>query len=149
MQIVVPPTLRLRMLSSIHESHLGIVKRKQRARAVLYWPSMNTDIGQTVQNCSKCADYQNCLPAEPLKLTPTPNLPWSEIGTDLFQFDAQTYLITVDYYSEFIEVDEVKDLRCSTTLERIKAQFSRHGLHVYMTWRLYGVRMGLCTTHNL
>ena len=29
MQIVVPPTLRLRMLNLIHESHLGIVKCKQ------------------------------------------------------------------------------------------------------------------------
>ena len=41
--------------------------------------------------------------------------------------DAKIYLIKVDYYSKFIEVDEVKDLRCSTTLERLKAQFSRHG----------------------
>ena len=89
---------------------------------------MNVDIEQTVQNCSKFADYQNCLPAEPLKPTSTPNLPWSEIGTDLFQFDAKTYLITVDYFTKFIEVDEVKDLRCSTTLERLKAQFSRHHL---------------------
>ena len=46
----------------------------------------------------------------------------------MFQSDAQTYLITVDYYSEFIEVDEVKDLRCSTTLEQLTAQFRRHGL---------------------
>ena len=35
MQIFVPPTLRLRMLSLIQESHLGTVKCKQRASEVL------------------------------------------------------------------------------------------------------------------
>ncbi|KAK0143702.1 hypothetical protein N1851_008363 [Merluccius polli] len=39
LRIVVPPTMQRRMLELIHQSHLGIVKSKQRAREVLYWPA--------------------------------------------------------------------------------------------------------------
>lgn len=35
MRIVVPPTMQKHMLSLIHQSHLGMVKSKQRAREVL------------------------------------------------------------------------------------------------------------------
>ena len=38
MRIVVPPTMRPAMLKIIHETHLGTVKCKQRAREALHWP---------------------------------------------------------------------------------------------------------------
>ncbi len=41
MRIVVPPSMRAQMLDIIHETHLGIVKSKQRARETLYWPGMS------------------------------------------------------------------------------------------------------------
>ena len=40
-RITVPPTLQPHMLQLIYESHLGVVKCKQRAREVLYWPGMS------------------------------------------------------------------------------------------------------------
>lgn len=42
MRIVIPPTLRSHMLSLIHQSHFGIIKCKQLAREVMYWPGMNS-----------------------------------------------------------------------------------------------------------
>ncbi|XP_074613785.1 uncharacterized protein LOC141873641 [Acropora palmata] len=44
MRIVVPPSLRRQMLNLVHESYLGVTKCKQRAREVLYWPAMNSNI---------------------------------------------------------------------------------------------------------
>ena len=41
MRIVVPPTMRPAMLEIIHETHLGTVKCKQRAREALHWPGMS------------------------------------------------------------------------------------------------------------
>ena len=37
-QHVVPKVMQAEMFSHIHESHQGIVKSKQRARSVLFWP---------------------------------------------------------------------------------------------------------------
>ena len=126
MRIVVPPSLRKTMLSLIHKSHLGMVKVKQRAREVLFWPAMNKDIEDVVRQCVQCAEFQNKVSREPLKPTPTTDLPYSEVGTDIFHF--KDYLITVDYYSKFIEVDELKDLQSSTVINTLKSQFSRHGI---------------------
>lgn len=38
--IIVPKTMRKYMLELIHKSHMGIVKCKNRARCVLFWPRM-------------------------------------------------------------------------------------------------------------
>ena len=41
-RLVVPKALKPEMLRQIHKSHLGIVKCRQRAREVLFWPGMST-----------------------------------------------------------------------------------------------------------
>ena len=128
LRIVVPPSLREHMLRLIHHSHLGMVKSKQRAREVLYWPGMSAEIEEVVRNCSKCADFQNKLPRHPLKPTETPEFPFEKVASDLFEFEGKHYILLVDYYSKFIEVDELKDMRSRTTIETLKAQFSRHGI---------------------
>ena len=107
---------------------MGIVKCKQRARKVLYWPAMNVDKERTVQNCNKWAAFQNKLPKETLKSTLTPDLPFAEVGTAIFERDSKHYVLLVDYYSKFIEVDELPDLRSHTAINALKAQFRRHGI---------------------
>lgn len=36
---------------------------------------------------------------EPLMVSPLPDYPWQVIGTDLFEFNGETYLLVVDYFS--------------------------------------------------
>ena len=43
-KITVPKTLQSEMLEKIHETHLGIIKCKNRARQVLFWPGMSARI---------------------------------------------------------------------------------------------------------
>ena len=43
-KLIVPHALRSLMLEKIHGSHQGIVKSKQRAQDVLFWPGMATQI---------------------------------------------------------------------------------------------------------
>ncbi|XP_022800314.1 uncharacterized protein K02A2.6-like [Stylophora pistillata] len=50
------------------------------------------------------------------------------VGTDPFDFESKTYLLTVDYYSKFIEVDRLQDMGSKATIEVLKAQVSRHGI---------------------
>ncbi|XP_031569327.1 uncharacterized protein K02A2.6-like [Actinia tenebrosa] len=105
-----------------------MVKCKQRARDVLYWTGMNADIEQTVKNCGKCADFQKSLPPEPLASKAPPDLPFSEVGTDLFEYDHRTYLLPVDYYSKYIEVDLLQNTTSRSVIEALKSQFKRHGI---------------------
>jgi predicted aspartyl protease len=128
MRVVIPPSLRRYMLALVHESHLGMAKCKQRAREVMYWPAMNADIENTVRDCARCSEYQNQLPAEPLEPTPTPDLPFMQVGLDLFEFESKHFIVLVDYYSKFIEVDQLRDTTTASVIHAIKAQFCRYGI---------------------
>ena len=116
------------MLRQIHKSHLGIAKCRQRAREVLFWQGMSVEIEQMVTNCSVCADYAKKQPSEPLKPSVPPSLPWKKIGTDLFEFRGEHYLLSVCYRSKFLEVAKLESLRSGAVIEELKRQFGVHGI---------------------
>ena len=116
------------MLRQIHKSHLGIVKCRQRAREVLFWPGMSLEIEQMVNNCSVCADYAKNQPSEPLKPSVPPSLPWKKIGTELFEFRGEHYLLSVCYRSKFIEVTKLESLGSGAVIEELKRQFGVRGI---------------------
>lgn len=87
------------MLDKIHESHLGIVKCKERARDILYWPHMSSDIEEMVSQCAIYNENRNSNPREPLLSQPIPDRPWEKVGTDLFRFKGAEFLLCVDYFS--------------------------------------------------
>ena len=47
---------------------------------------------------------------------------------DLFQFHGKQYLVVVDYYSSFIEVDRFEETTASTVIKAMKRQFARYGI---------------------
>ena len=57
-KLVIPLSMREEMLTKIHTCHLGIVKCKQRARDILFWPRMGKDIEQVVSQCEICGEYK-------------------------------------------------------------------------------------------
>ena len=58
--------------------------------------------------------------------TCTPDLPFIEVASDIFDFEAKQYLLTVDYYSKFVEVDCLKDVTARSVIEALKQQFGQH-----------------------
>ena len=87
-------------MEKIHETHLGIVKCKNRARQVLFWPGMSARIEETVAACALCVEQSRANAMEPLIPMDIPERPWAKVGADLFEFNNQHYLLTVDYFSE-------------------------------------------------
>ncbi len=55
---VVPPKLRLRVLTSLHEEHLGVVKIKSIARGYVWWPGMDSQIEDLAKSCTGCQQTQ-------------------------------------------------------------------------------------------
>lgn len=62
---------------------------------------------------------------QPLMPTETPELPFEEVASDLFEFEKRQYIVLVDYYSEFIEINKLKAHRSHSLIETRKVQFSR------------------------
>jgi len=128
-KIVVPVKLRNSFLDELHYAHLGITLTQNRAREYLFWPRMNSDIEQVVRECPTCQSMQHNNPKEPLMPTPVPDRPWSVIAADLGEINGQTFLVIVDHYSGFIEVEWMRNSHTARTLiDRFKSQMARHGI---------------------
>ena len=127
-KLIVPQSMRKEMLDRIHESHQGIVKCKQRARDILFWPGMSSQIEDKVSKCSVCNQFQRAQPREPMIIHEPPDRPWSKIGCDLFEFNGVHYLLSVDYYSKWIEVAKLDDITSSNIICHLKSQFARYGI---------------------
>jgi hypothetical protein len=127
-RIVVPAGARADMLERIHNSHIGINGCIRRAREVLYWPGMVTEIKAKVEGCAVCQEYQHANVKEPLISRDIPNRPWEKIGIDIFTFNNYDYLIEVDYLSGFFEIDRIPTKAVHDIVYCMKQQFARHGI---------------------
>jgi len=57
-----------------------------------------------------------------------PEYPWQVVGTDLFEIDGTHYLLTVDYFSRYPEVNKLTSTTSATVIAALKSIFSRHGI---------------------
>ncbi|XP_028156191.1 uncharacterized protein K02A2.6-like [Ostrinia furnacalis] len=120
--------MRKEMLRRIHEGHLGIEKCKRRARDVMWWPGMGAEIEECVQRCEVCQRHRATPPREPLAPHPIPRLPWEVLAADIFEFKSKHYLLVVDYYSKFVEVISLVNMKSDTVINKMKCIFSRFGI---------------------
>lgn len=127
-RLIIPDSLKHEMLAKLHEAHLGIVKTKQRAREIIYWPLMNQDIENMIRQCSVCNKYRNANCAEPLMSHDIPSRPWAKVGVDLFEFKGREYLLCVDYFSKYPEIALLQNMSSEATVTALKSIFARHGI---------------------
>jgi len=127
-RVIVPKSMQPDMLKIIHSAHMGTEKCKRRAKEVLYWPGMNSQIEDVVSNCQTCSMYQRSQMKEPLIYHEVPKRPWAKVGADLFELSRKSYLILVDYYSGFIEVNQLQCTKSNEVIMCCKSQFARHGI---------------------
>uniref|UniRef100_A0A8C7YWC8 Gypsy retrotransposon integrase-like protein 1 n=1 Tax=Oryzias sinensis TaxID=183150 RepID=A0A8C7YWC8_9TELE len=125
---IVPDSLRKEIIQRIHSSHLGVEGCLRRARECVYWPGMTEQIKTHVAKCEICRSLDVKQQRETLLPHEMPNRPWAKVGTDLFCFDNRDYLITVDYYSNFWEIDYLPDTKSTTVIKKLKAHFARQGI---------------------
>ena len=116
------------MLKIIHASHMGIKKCKRRAKDIVYWPGMLSQIEDIVSTCSVCNTYLRRNIKEPMIPQEVPSRPWAQVSGDLFEIKGQHYLLLIDYYSGFIEVSTLTGTRSNQIITHCKSQFSHYGI---------------------
>jgi len=126
---VIPKSMRKFMLKEVHKSHLGIVKCKKLARDLIFWPGMTSEIADVVSKCETCNSYcRSQNPREQMLSPETPKLPWEKVGSDLFEHNGKTYIVLVDYYSSYIEVEKLSNATSQSIIRSCKQNFGRHGI---------------------
>jgi len=132
-KVLIPAVLQKKMAQKAHISHTSLNSSLQRARDTMFWIGMKRDIEDVVNSCSACKVYGPQQQRETLRPHEVPTHRWQKIGVDLFSYQNNTYLITVDYFSSLIEVDRLsKDATSVSVIDKLRAHFARHGSPEYL-----------------
>lgn len=116
------------VLTKIHEGHQGVTKSRERAKMAVFWIGISKDIEDFVNRCTYCQQHQRNQSRLPLISTPLPERPWQYIAADIADYNNQQYLITVDYFSRYIEIDRLKSMTSSSVITVLKNLFARWGI---------------------
>ena len=111
--------LRRKLLDKLHTAHLGTLKSCKAAAQRYYWPQLQSEMTQRCQECVICEENQRMNPEEPpVQEHDLAAYAMEFLGSDLFHFDGDTWLILVDFFSGF---PLVKNLgKHSSTVKVIK-----------------------------
>ena len=127
-QIIVPQSMQALLLKKAHNSHQGAEACIRRAKDSLFWHGMSAQIKDLVSSCEICNSLRPKQQKESMMTWEIPTERWQIVAQDLFTIQQRDYLITVDYFSDFWEVDELEDTTSPTIIECTKRHFSRHGI---------------------
>lgn len=127
-RILIPKDMRKEMMEMIHSSHIGREGCLRRARESIFWPGITTDLKNYMSQCEVCNEINRKQHKEPIIQRELPDRPWQEVGIDLCYIDGLNYLVTVDYYSNYSEIEFLTDMKAETVIAKIKQQFARHGI---------------------
>ena len=126
-RVVIPFSMRSEIKQLLHSTHSGIDACLKRARECLYWPGMTGDIKQYISACEICQSYQSSNQPESLQPHELPSRQWEKIGVHLFKLEGKDYMVTVDYLSNYWEIDRLENTKAPTVVRKLKAHFARYG----------------------
>ena len=114
----------MEVLEKLHMSHQGLTKGKDFAAQCVWWPTINEDLTEKVQNCKFCQEYRPTQRREPLKPSELPTGPWVKVAADLCQLNNKTYLVVMDTYSKSIEIGYLNTFTGERVVDKMKNMFS-------------------------
>ncbi|CAG9117875.1 unnamed protein product [Plutella xylostella] len=128
-KVIIPSSLRERMLVELHSTHLGVVKMKCNARARMWWPGIDADIERCVGACGTCVSVRAAPPREPPAPWPRPAGPWQRVHIDYMSLGQSVYLVVVDSYSKWVECLLMNNgTSTSALISKLKYLFSVFGI---------------------
>ena len=126
-RLYIPESLRSRYLELCHEGHQGIEKCRRRARRHFWWPGLSKAIVDYIERCDVCIMH-SAIKHQPLQDTLLPSHPWEVIGSDIFVFQGELYVVMIDYYSKWIEAIHIRAQTSKEVIGVMKTVFARFGI---------------------
>ena len=125
-RLLIPSTLRRKVLEQIHDGHLGIEKCMLKARDSVFWPGISNDIQETVEKCGICQASSRA--AKPVgNVSDMPPHAWHTLGTDLFYWNKIDYLVIGDYFSKYLIVRRLPNSSTHMVIKKLGLVFTELG----------------------
>ncbi|XP_044572124.1 uncharacterized protein LOC123257372, partial [Drosophila ananassae] len=126
-RIVIPTSLRNRVLELAHEGHPGESAEKRRLRSKVWWPLIDRDAEKYVNHCTDCPLVsQNPKPA-PMERNPFPTGPWIWVASDILGPlpNNEFVVVFIDYYSRYMEFKFLRSITSASLIEVMREIFCR------------------------
>ena len=89
---------------------------------------MSKQIEDIVYNYDLCRSFQKNNTKEPMIPKEIPKEPWEIVASDIFYLLGKQFVLVVDTYSKYVEINELHDLTTESTIKSIKEIFARYGV---------------------
>ena len=119
-RVIIPSALRPDVLDKIHTGHQGIQKCRERAKRGVWWPNLSKQIEDLVRECPTCIRTKTNR-AEPMIPPQLPGRPFQKVGTDLFEWKGQQFVLVVDYFSRYCEIGILRKSTSQEVINHLKA----------------------------
>lgn len=127
-RILVPNTLRKKVLIELHSSHVGMSRMKSLARSYVWWPRLDKDIEKSCKSCLSCLAVKSSPPSAPLHPWSWPSRPWQRVHVDFAgPFMGFKFLLLVDLHSKWPEVYKMSSITTQNTIAILRHIFFRMG----------------------
>ena len=125
-RLLIPSTLRKKVLEQIHDGYLGIEKCMLKARDSVFWPGISNDIHETVEKCGIC---QASSKAAKLvgNVSDVPPHAWHTLGTDLFYWNKIDCLVVGDYFSKYLIMTKLPNSSTHAVIKELGLIFAELG----------------------
>ena len=127
-RIIIPSSLRAKVLDDLHFHHLGIEKTRNLARTCVFWNGICEDIKRITESCRSCQEEKPTQLKAELIPHEVPCAQWNTLGIDVFYVQKQPYLCIVDYFSKFPIVRRMERERSTDVVDILKDVFSEYGI---------------------
>ncbi|KAL3975969.1 inner nuclear membrane protein Man1 [Sarotherodon galilaeus] len=117
--VILPPKLRTKVLDSLHDGHLGVVKMKSLARSYVWWPGIDCEIENMAKSCTGCQQTLRQPQTAPVHAWEWPSALWQRIHIDL---------CWPIYGPNVPEIFPVKQATAASTINSLRSLFARTGL---------------------
>ncbi|XP_037930536.1 uncharacterized protein K02A2.6-like, partial [Teleopsis dalmanni] len=127
-RVVIPASLKQKILKLLHDGHWGVSRMKQLARQHVWWTNIDKDIAQLTENCDVCK-IANPVHAREYVSWPEADRPWERVHIDFAgPFCNSMWLICVDAFSQFPFVVQLSTTTTVDTISALSSIFSLEGI---------------------
>lgn len=126
-RIVIPSAFENEILNELHNTHQGIVRTKALARSYVWFPNIDAKIESMIAACQSCLLTKPNPPKSAVSW-PAATAPFQIVHIDYFTLRDKQFLILIDSYTKWIEVEIMHNIRSEATIEKLREWFGRFGI---------------------